>query len=251
MSVNRILHFQDLVLEVTRKCNMSCAHCMRGEPENINLQFSQIKPLFDCIEGIDTLTFSGGEPTLNINVMQDILDYCKKHNLPIYNFYIVTNGKTIPDEFIMFLTHLYAYCRLHNPDVKDYSGIALSQDDFHESIPDNNKAILESFVCYRPEDKKTDFTQTSIIPIGRAKQLSPNDYKIASKLDMYYRTKEPDISKFHNIFYIDECECYVTANGKIMFDCNQSYEQEDMTAKHTCKNIPAFLQALENKTNEN
>ena len=27
-----------LILEVTRRCNMCCAHCLRGEAENIDMQ---------------------------------------------------------------------------------------------------------------------------------------------------------------------------------------------------------------------
>lgn len=32
------IEYDSLVLEVTRRCNMNCAHCIRGETENIDMQ---------------------------------------------------------------------------------------------------------------------------------------------------------------------------------------------------------------------
>ena len=50
MSTNKKLYIENLILEVTRKCNMSCAHCMRGNAEELDLSFSTIQPLLDRLD---------------------------------------------------------------------------------------------------------------------------------------------------------------------------------------------------------
>lgn len=155
MSTNKKLYIENLILEVTRKCNMSCAHCMRGNAEELDLSFSTIQPLLDRLDGIGTITFTGGEPTLHIPVMKEILNYCREKEISIYNFYIVTNGKQISDEFLLFLLHLYQYCYEHNDEVNEFSRLALSKDDFHEPIPSKNQALLSTFTFYHPQKKLT------------------------------------------------------------------------------------------------
>mgnify|MGYP003337437810 CR=1 FL=1 len=38
--------FDTVMLEVTRKCNMNCAHCMRGEMRDFDMQLYALKELF-------------------------------------------------------------------------------------------------------------------------------------------------------------------------------------------------------------
>lgn len=247
MSTNKKLYIENLILEVTRKCNMSCAHCMRGNAEELDLSFSTIQPLLDRLDGIGTITFTGGEPTLHIPVMKETLNYCQEKEIPIYNFYIVTNGKQISDEFLLFLLHLYQYCYEHNDEVNEFSGLALSKDDFHEPIPSKNQALLSAFTFYHPQEKANDFTKVPIVPTGRALSL-PND--IYNVLDHIPDTYIPDITEFDDNISINDGDCYITAKGDITFNCNTSYQVEDKTATYTCQDIPAFLQALSHLANE-
>ena len=87
------LQFYDLAVEITRRCNMSCAHCLRGDAQNMDMSFEMFKKLLDITEGIDTLSFTGGEPALNIPFMEKTLEYVKEKGIPVYNIFIATNGK--------------------------------------------------------------------------------------------------------------------------------------------------------------
>ena len=58
------LSIQELIIETTRKCNMACEHCLRGDVENVNIKSLYIRRLFSQIDNIDTLTITGGEPSL-------------------------------------------------------------------------------------------------------------------------------------------------------------------------------------------
>lgn len=77
---NRKNHFSfaDIVfLEVTRKCNLRCKHCLNNSGENIpnELSDSELKTLIQDLadSGVQDIRFTGGEPLLNKN----IYDYIK------------------------------------------------------------------------------------------------------------------------------------------------------------------------------
>ena len=50
-----------LMLEITRRCNMACAHCLRGDAENVDMNRTLIEQVFSQTEQVGALVFSGGE----------------------------------------------------------------------------------------------------------------------------------------------------------------------------------------------
>ena len=65
----RIYSANNVFIEVTRRCNMCCAHCLRGDAESIDIQEKYIDAFLDNFEKgayISSLTFTGGEISLNI-----------------------------------------------------------------------------------------------------------------------------------------------------------------------------------------
>ena len=71
----------NLVIEVTRKCNMFCDHCLRGDLQNIDLKKEYVDSLLNQVDQINNVTFSGGEPSLNIPIIEYFLEQCKEKNL--------------------------------------------------------------------------------------------------------------------------------------------------------------------------
>ena len=61
------LSFANLAIEVTRKCNMHCAHCMRGDAQNADISEGKLSKFLSQVNFIGSLTITGGEPTLNVN----------------------------------------------------------------------------------------------------------------------------------------------------------------------------------------
>ena len=61
-----------LIFEVTRKCNLRCGHCMRGLAQNIDMNYKVVETFFtkNNIKFIGNLSFSGGEPTLNSDLIE-------------------------------------------------------------------------------------------------------------------------------------------------------------------------------------
>ena len=61
------LAFNDLSIEITRRCNLACQHCMRGEAENLDMSNEVIDQLLDRTSEIGYLGITGGEPLLNFD----------------------------------------------------------------------------------------------------------------------------------------------------------------------------------------
>ena len=58
---------QNLSLELTRKCNLNCRHCMRGESQNLTMDDEVIERIFKDINGVYSLQFGGGETSLVVD----------------------------------------------------------------------------------------------------------------------------------------------------------------------------------------
>ena len=44
-------------IEVTRRCNMKCAHCLRGPAQNIDLSFEEVDAFLDNFSFINQITY--------------------------------------------------------------------------------------------------------------------------------------------------------------------------------------------------
>ena len=76
----RIYAANSVFIEVTRRCNMCCAHCLRGDAESIDIQEKYIDAFLDSFEKgayISSLTFTGGEISLNIPAIRYTLKAVK------------------------------------------------------------------------------------------------------------------------------------------------------------------------------
>lgn len=134
----------DVVIEVTRRCNMCCAHCLRGDAEAVDIQERYIDAFLDSFANagyISSLTFTGGEISLNIPAIRYTLNAVRERNISVGSFYMVTNGKAVDKMVELALASLewWNYC----DDKDDYScGLCISSDDFHEEIPRESASIL-------------------------------------------------------------------------------------------------------------
>lgn len=246
----------DLILEVTRRCNMKCCHCLRGDAEDLDMPHDVIKNLFAEIRSTDILTFSGGEPSLAVPVMRDALQECVRNNIDIREVYIVTNGLVVSDEFIQICRDWDAYClnRQLVPVRNDrYTGgseahrmlknvlentggervgcmVSLSLDTYHDDIPFGNLIRLAAMPhLLLDKAHEDDDVQDWILCEGRAAFNGLGDPDMRAKAPWNYgdagRSIDLEINQDGSA-YVEEL--YVNAEGGLLKDCNFSYEaQED------------------------
>lgn len=215
-----------LVIEVTRKCNMGCAHCLRGDAQNMNIDYAYIDALIKDLTGIGNITFSGGEPSLNVSAIEYTLTRCQELGIPVGSFYVVTNGKTNTLPLAIACLKWYAYCEDHDEGM---CGLCISKDMFHDDINPENEAILRGLSFFN-EDKSTDFNRVQIINEGRAIELS--GFKKVLQEDRHSEFSYDDWSD-------DECRIeslvYLSANGDIKTDCDVAYDNDEYTIGNLSK----------------
>ena len=128
----RELYIKNLCIEITRRCNMRCTHCMRGDAESVDIPLKHISNLLRHVRHIHHFNITGGEPSLNVRAIRHILERVRAYGITVNDFYIVTNGSATSrsEEFIEACAALYEYQEEKEQD----SGhmLEMSDDRFHD-----------------------------------------------------------------------------------------------------------------------
>lgn len=161
-----------LCLEITRRCNLECAHCLRGNRESKDMSDEVLNNIFLDISSIHELDFGGGEPLLAPNVIEKIVRIIKEKGIRIDIVSFTTNGTVMSKRHIELLRQLKNIADL---DVR------LSHDKFHlieikrKGLFDKyirNLLIFKILLGYSPEEKSFHIDNDGIRRIGRAKLLT-------------------------------------------------------------------------------
>jgi len=203
------IYVDEVAIEVTRRCNMFCDHCLRGDPQNKDIKIEYVDRLLSQIDGIHSLVITGGEPSLVPHKIVGIIDSLKAHNVTVDNFYCVTNGKIVPDAFLGAILRMYAYCSSN-----EISELAYSNDNFHSTVSPENIKLLEAFSFTVP---KGECDEDFLIMEGRAEE---NFYDTG-------RWEGPGYYTLGDMGYIDEGIIYLNCNGKIVSSCDLSYKSQN------------------------
>lgn len=207
----------NLVLCITRRCNLECAHCVRGNTQDVDMHIELMDKILRGVKSISSVTFTGGEPTLNIGIIRVFMLLAKKYNIDLGSFYVVTNGTKESKELIHLLIDLYALCY-----EKESCNLVVSRDQFHRyegTIGD--LPLYEALRFYDAEAKAEDLKDEWIVNNGRAAEngLGGQDRE----------PSEPEIE-------MEYCESgtlcireitYIGATGNVLTCCDQSYNDEE------------------------
>ena len=90
-----MINAYSVVLEITRKCNMKCAHCLRGPAQRKSMPRHVMYHTLRKFDYIASLCISGGETTLAIPELWMLRSEIINSQCDIGNMYIVTNAKNI------------------------------------------------------------------------------------------------------------------------------------------------------------
>lgn len=189
------------LIEVTRKCNLKCRHCLRGEAENITITKEMIDNYFDNIDGILKLNFTGGEPFLAIDEIEYTIDKIIKDKIRVASLAVITNGtildKRVADIFNKYNKYLHENMSYLFEDEKNTRvKLLISNSEFHENKPE------KAFKFYRTlldEDISVDYrivesgVMDGLVNSGRAINIPETEYR---------KTNVP--TGQHRIFYIKD-----------------------------------------------
>lgn len=117
-------------LHITNKCNLDCKYCyiLKNENEmNYNTAIDSINKIINKYKEENKkeilLTFAGGEPFLNYNLMEQIILYTNKFKDINFKYRILTNGTLINDKYIKFIKKNNIDIRISLDGIKEYNDI--------------------------------------------------------------------------------------------------------------------------------
>ena len=215
------------IVEVGRMCNRVCEHCLRGKMEDVSISLDNVKRVLRQVDRINTIVFTGGEPTLYSKEIVKIIRYIIKNNIDVGGFYIASNGEVYSPELMAALVDLYAYADV----CPDECGTAfeVSDDQFHTPNRDVVKK-LKSFAFY---SERSNIDERYIIDEGYASEngigCSENAFKNQFGVTLDEYNDGNDEYTFEQL--------YLNALGYMYSGCNYSYETQREHEDIHCKNM--------------
>jgi len=209
------LYIDNMVFEVTRKCNMKCEHCLRGCSENLDITEQIIKEALKDVTQISSLTITGGEPTLNIKGIEFIFNQIHAQGIELNAFWMATNAKVYSEKLVSLLIDEYATCTEYDDEF--YGGLAVSHDDgFHEEVDPKNIRKYKALKFY---DSSKEGEISSVIDDGYANYNGIGDRSIHSTESLSVDIEEDSIRV--------EDMIYINAKGDILLNCDYSFERQE------------------------
>lgn len=225
--------YRELGIELTRRCNEQCKHCLRGDAIDSDLSNEVIDALFDNndIRLIENLYLSGGEPTMNSKALSYLVDKIIEKKVVVGTYRVIINGTYYDPEFGNAIKRLHEYidkvgwnreCNVMYAN--SFGRIGISQDQYHkkarQEVLDKLKELPSKIVIL-----DDNYNPSKLLPYGRA-------------LDNDLSSIEPDISKLTNIedsYIVNKygregiqiIKQYICSNGNVCLDPNYPFEVLD------------------------
>lgn len=204
------LSIYSMIIELTRRCDLKCAHCLRGPQENADLTRHTIGNALRGVDYISCLTLTGGEPSLNPKAIRWVAEEIRCSSTRVDSWYIVTNGARVNRRFLSAVEELDRAC--DNSD-RMMSALAMSHGFYHGE---------RDTAWYRMQEwseetgirieRRTD--SEHVINMGRAGGFG---FRPVGFPRVQIEVYGDDIS-------LVEAEAYVTTRGVVYPSCDLSYE---------------------------
>lgn len=194
-----------LVIELGRKCNMNCEHCLRGEAEDAEISVDNIINTIKMFDYIGTITFTGGEPILYQDKMITAIEAILALDVPVGSFYIASNGTTPSQELMFALCKLYAHC-----NEKDMCSYEVSHDRWHDFPEFASWMSAFSFVGSR-----NDISEAQLLNEGKAYENGLGNRHLNHSKEFYFDEEYNQLDLL-----------YVNSYGELLADCDYSYDTQ-------------------------
>lgn len=220
------ISYKHLTVEITRICNMDCAHCFRGDAQNKDMSYEVIDAFVSKTDIIYQLSFTGGEPTINLDGMRYFLESCKKYKVVILGLSYVTNATIRNKELVQLIKDCAEYIGSYiTVEPKIAISIGVSTDIFHG---EDSKA---GYKWYRENlSNHATITQhrAGDVPynFGRAKELGYANIfvKEPQAVQIHYKTNEHDPlcmeKNYFPLMYPEQviilCHLYLAVDGSML-----------------------------------
>lgn len=225
------------MIELTRRCNLTCGHCMKGEPENLDISDEVIDSFMSQVGIIYGLSLGGGEITLCPDRFRYVLESAKKHNVVIGRLVVTINAVVKSEEFLEIYREFVDYVAAPKTCL-----ILISMDRYHSHESGfKEKDYNDRKRFYSDHGKNhVEFqnNSASIKRVGRCEHLKINYLRYHE--DPEYRAKIREVIQAFTIGdYLPKmkrrirnngihiCQLVLTASGKILTTDMISFADSD------------------------
>ena len=261
--MNKKIVLPTLAIEMTRRCNMNCKFCDKGESQNLDISKSIIDQTLDEVNRmfIHELRIFGGEPTLVPELIDYLVDAIIDRKTIIHNAVMFTNGNVMDESIALSFAKLLRYInsieqdnlkyiryfernyapvyehRKHSKAVivvstiaRDTERVSVAHDVksyYEQLVPDDGFEVIiqnESFLS----GGDTIFIEGNVL--DHYKDVIPNP--ISSSLirtvenDYYFISENDSNAELPNATFINKT-ILVSANGNVYPGCSTSYKRVD------------------------
>lgn len=242
--------------ELTRRCNMNCEFCAKGEAQNKDITTDVIDKALDELSRFEiySIAIAGGEALLNKQGFLYLIDEILRRDFKICSFHIFTNGTVKDQDIKEALMCIGEHCRkcaltdwgkdimqwvklnfTTKYDINAYSSLIVSTH-FH-----NNQKIINDIVTFyndgvdpeimcavsQTNSAKSEECDNIIILEGNADKNLLSLYKKGGNKFQLYNNKYCLIHTENDSFSTIEKTINVCVNGNVTAGCTQSYEHAD------------------------
>lgn len=241
-----------LSFDVTRRCNMNCDFCFRGESQNQDITHDIIDKTLDECQNvyIHMLQLFGGEPTLNLEIIEYIFDGVIKRNIAIGSVNMFTNGLICNEKILKNFEKIIKYIESREKEIEKYYNFFIQTCEYNYVKDSTKKATViisdnkndvdyidKAFMFYNKvkSDKFAVVKQHEAFSGKRYIIISGNAEKNAKQ----YLTNKISLENIrlpnNKHFFISDSpigRCvndviYVATNGNIYSTCSSSYKEID------------------------
>ncbi|MCD7726753.1 MAG: 4Fe-4S cluster-binding domain-containing protein [Ruminococcus sp.] len=144
-----------LSVEVTRRCNMNCTFCFKGQAQNLSITKEIIDKTLDEVTDvlIGNLRITGGEPLLECDLASYLLDKAVEKNIVFTSVCIFTNGTITPNaKLIKSIQNTLVYMRQYRNDSLIQSRKDNTKYTYEQSVPTGFNIIFSETERNTPKE---------------------------------------------------------------------------------------------------
>lgn len=204
------------IIEVTRKCNIKCKHCLRGKARRDTLDLELLRKFLQNAEigHIGDITLGGGENGCDEGLSSKVMRYLVGlQNVGYSSGYVVLNGaKEYGEEFIKSLQQFQNSST--DSDEGANGSAAFSYDHFHTQV----------MTAKQIDNRESNYYKLKQFGLNVSKHTDDGTYKGSGGLICMGRSttgRELEPSS------IESASLYFTYDGLLFSDCNLSYDEMD------------------------
>lgn len=190
-------HFAYIAFELTRKCNLKCAHCLRGEWQNLTMTKEVIDKMLEVSSGIDFIFFTGGEPFLAPDLIEHIVDRVIALDFDAKYISVITNGTILNSLGIRSVQAMnrFAEWSYKKNGIEQAASITISNDIYHGTTPQEAVDFYLPYVDEKYTKVEIQEKNDTIGNTGRAKKnhVATNDMPVVYAYPRRIRITEDNV----------------------------------------------------------